>query len=54
VVTLEQKGRWDACEELATAIFGDPDPGEARARIWSATRKCYQMDILTDDECEWI
>jgi hypothetical protein len=52
VVSLEQKRRWDTCEELAEAIFGDLDPGQARAQVWSAVRVYYQSDMPTGDESE--
>jgi hypothetical protein len=52
VQSLEEKRRWDVCEELAEAMFGDLDPGQARAQIWSATRVYYRSDMPTGDESE--
>jgi hypothetical protein len=54
VVTLEQKRRWDACEDLAEAMFEDLDPGERRTQVWSAIRVFYQSDMPTGDESERI
>jgi hypothetical protein len=52
VVTLEEKRRWDVCEEVAEALFADLDEGERRAQIWSTIRALYSSDIRTGDESE--
>jgi hypothetical protein len=45
VVMLEQKRRWDLCEQMSEALFADLDPGERRAQVWSSTRAFYASDI---------
>jgi hypothetical protein len=52
VITLENKRRWDACEELAEVTFADLDPGQRREQVWYATRAIYNSDMPTGDESE--
>lgn len=52
VVTDENRRRWDACIELADAMFQGLDPGQQREQAWSAARVFYFSDAPTGDESE--
>lgn len=54
VVSLEDKRRWDVCEDLANKMFADLDPAQKREQVWSAIRAYYQSDAPTGDESERI
>jgi hypothetical protein len=47
VVTLEEKRRWDLCEQMSEALFADLDPGQRCEQVWSSTRALYSSDIPT-------
>jgi hypothetical protein len=43
VESAEERRRWDLCEAIAEALFGDLD----RASVWMATRAIYRSDLPT-------
>jgi hypothetical protein len=43
IESAEERRRWDLCEGIGEALFGDLDP----ASVWLATRAIYRSDVPT-------